>query len=44
MEAARHDRLVWTDDDVHHSPDWLATLSGDYEKHGPVSEVPYFVG
>ena len=44
MEAARHDRLVWTDDDFHHPPDWLATLSADYEKHGPVSEVPYFVG
>ncbi len=25
MEAARHDRLVWTDDDFHHPPDWLAT-------------------
>ncbi|WP_247003252.1 glycosyltransferase [Halosolutus gelatinilyticus] len=44
MEAARHDRLIWTDDDFHHPPDWLATLSTDYEKHGPVSEVPYFVG
>jgi hypothetical protein len=44
MEAARYDRLVWTDDDFHHPPDWLATLSADYEDHGPVSEVPYFVG
>jgi hypothetical protein len=44
MEAARHDRLVWTDDDFHHPPDWLATFSADYEDHGPVSEVPYFVG
>ncbi|WP_049999316.1 glycosyltransferase family 2 protein [Halococcus sediminicola] len=44
MEAARHDRLVWTDDDFHHPPDWLATLSADYEQRGPVSEVPYFVG
>ena len=44
MEAARHDRLVWTDDDFHHPPDWLATLSADYEQYGPVSEVPYFVG
>ena len=44
MEAARHDRLVWTDDDFHHSPDWLTTLSADYEQYGPVSEVPYFVG
>ncbi len=44
MEAARHDRLVWTEDDFHHPPDWLETLNGDYERHGPVSEVPYFVG
>ena len=44
MEAARHDRLVWSDDDFHHPPDWLATLRADYEEHGPVSEVPYFVG
>ncbi|WP_336346206.1 glycosyltransferase [Halalkalicoccus ordinarius] len=44
MEAARHDRLVWTDDDFHQPPDWLATLSADYEKYGPVSEVPYFIG
>ena len=44
MEAARHDRLVWSDDDFHHPPDWLATLSRDYDEHGPVSEVPYFVG
>ena len=44
MEAARHDRLAWTDDDFHHPPDWLETLTADYERHGPVSEVPYFVG
>jgi hypothetical protein len=44
MEAARHDRLVWTDDDFHHPPDWLETLNAEYERHGPVSEVPYFVG
>jgi hypothetical protein len=44
MAAARHDRLVWSDDDFHHPPDWLATLRTDYERHGPVSEVPYFVG
>ncbi|MFB6228694.1 MAG: glycosyltransferase [Halobacteriales archaeon] len=44
MEAARHNRLVWTDDDFHHPPEWLATFSADYENHGPVSEVPYFVG
>ncbi|MFB6154467.1 MAG: glycosyltransferase [Haloferacaceae archaeon] len=44
MEAARHDRLVWSDDDFHYPPDWLATLSRDYDEHGPVSEVPCFVG
>ncbi|WP_436348412.1 glycosyltransferase [Natronorubrum sp. FCH18a] len=44
MEAACQDRFVWTDDDFHHPPDWLATLNADYEDHGPVSEVPYFVG
>lgn len=44
MDAARFDRLVWTDDDFHHPPNWLATLNADYENHGPVSEVPYFVG
>ena len=44
MKAACHDRLVWTDDDFHHPPDWLATLSADYETRGPVLEVLYFVG
>lgn len=44
MEAARHDRLVWTDDDFHHPPDWLTTLNANYVEYGPVSEVPYFVG
>ncbi|WP_458189718.1 glycosyltransferase [Haladaptatus sp. NG-WS-4] len=44
MEAARHDRFVWTDDDFHHPPDWLAVLHTDYDRHGPVSELPFFVG
>jgi glycosyltransferase involved in cell wall biosynthesis len=44
MEAAAHDRIVWTDDDFHHPPDWLETLNADYERHGPVSEVPFFAG
>jgi hypothetical protein len=44
MAAARHDRIVWTDDDFHHPPDWLAGLHADYERHGPVSELPVFVG
>ena len=44
MEAARHDRIVWTDDDFHHPPDWLARLHADYNRHGPVTELPFFVG
>ncbi|QLG29425.1 glycosyltransferase [Halorarum halophilum] len=44
MEAAEHDRLVWTDDDFHHPSDWLSRLHADYAEHGPVSEVPFFVG
>ena len=44
MERARHDRLVWTDDDFDHPPDWLDQLSADYDRHGPVSEVPFFRG
>lgn len=44
MEAASHDRIVWTDDDFHHPPDWLSTLKADYERQGPTTEVPVFVG
>jgi len=44
MEAARHERLVWTDDDFYHPPEWLADLQADYERQGPTTEVPYFVG
>jgi len=44
MEAARHDRLVWTDDDFDHPPDWLDRLHNDYTKHGPTTELPVFVG
>ncbi|PSP77201.1 glycosyl transferase [Halobacteriales archaeon QS_1_68_20] len=44
MEAAAHDRIVWTDDDFHHPPDWLATLHAEYERHGPATELPFFVG
>ena len=29
MAAARHDRFIWTDDDFHYPPDWLAILSVD---------------
>ncbi|CCQ34544.1 glycosyl transferase protein [Halorhabdus tiamatea SARL4B] len=44
MDRASHDRIVWTDDDFDHPPDWLDTLSADYDRHGPVSEVPFFRG
>lgn len=44
MRAATTDRLVWTDDDFHHPPAWLATMRADYERHGPVTELPLFVG
>ena len=44
MEAAAHDRLVWTDDDFHHPPDWLADLQADYERQGPTTELPFFKG
>lgn len=44
MERATNDLLVWTDDDFDHPPEWLDTLRADYERHGPVSEVPFFVG
>jgi len=44
MEAARHERLVWTDDDFHHPPGWPDELRSDYERDGPVTEVPVFEG
>lgn len=44
MEAATNDRLVWTDDDFHHPPEWLDDLHEAYDRHGPVSELPFFVG
>jgi len=44
MEAAAHDRIVWTDDDFAHPDDWLATLIADYERQGPTTEIPVFVG
>lgn len=44
MEAATNDRIVWTDDDFTHPPDWLAELHAAYEQHGPVTELPFFVG
>ncbi|WP_423747482.1 glycosyltransferase (plasmid) [Haladaptatus sp. SPP-AMP-3] len=44
MEEASHQRLIWTDDDFHHSPDWLSQLHRDYEQNGPVTEIPFFIG
>lgn len=44
MEAASHDHIVWTDDDFTHPPDWLDTLHRDYERDGPTTELPIFVG
>jgi len=44
MERASNDRTVWTDDDFHHPPEWLDTLHADYERHGPVSELPVYAG
>ena len=44
MEAANHNRLVWTDDDFHHPPDWLNQLHQDYAEYGPTTELPAFVG
>ena len=44
MEAAANDRIAWTDDDFDHPSDWLATLDADYERRGPTTEVPVFVG
>lgn len=44
MEAARHDRIVWTDDDFVRPGDWLDQLHTDYGRHGPSSELPFFVG
>ncbi|EMA66559.1 hypothetical protein C461_10978 [Halorubrum aidingense JCM 13560] len=44
MAAATNDRIVWTDDDFRHPDDWLATLAADYERQGPTTEIPVFVG
>jgi hypothetical protein len=44
IEAAAHDRLVLTDDDFRRPSSWLDRLRADYERVGPVSELPLFVG
>jgi len=44
MEAAERDRIVWTDDDFRHPSGWLSTLNADYDRRGPTTELPVFVG
>ena len=44
MERASNDRFVWTDDDFARSASWLERLLADYERVGPASELPVFVG
>jgi len=44
MEAASHDRLVWTDDDFSREADWLETLIAAGETHGPATAIPLFAG
>ncbi|PSQ17626.1 glycosyl transferase [Halobacteriales archaeon QS_8_69_26] len=44
MEAADCDRFVWTDDDFDHPEGWLDDLVRAGERHGPVTEIPVFVG
>ncbi len=44
MEAAATDRIVWTDDDFRHPPGWLAALNADYDRQGPTTELPVFLG
>lgn len=44
MEAASHDRFVWTDDDFEHSAGWLDRLREDYDDQGPTTELPFFAG
>ena len=44
MERASNDRFVWTDDDFARPESWLEQLVADYERVGPASELPVFVG
>jgi hypothetical protein len=39
MEAASHERLVRTNDNFHHSSDWLDRLHEDYRRSG-TARVP----
>ncbi|WP_414837039.1 glycosyltransferase [Candidatus Nanohalococcus occultus] len=44
MRAAENNRVVWTDDDFHHPEDWLDQLHTECNRHGAVSELPFFIG
>lgn len=44
MRAGEHARVVWTDGDFDRPPDWLDTLHDAYDRQGPVTELPFFVG
>lgn len=44
MEHASDDIVVWTDDDVSRSADWLGRLVQKAREHGAATEVPVFVG
>ena len=44
IEAASHDRLLMTDDDFSRPDSWVEQLCADYERTGPASELPVFVG
>lgn len=44
MRAGEHDRVVWTDGDFRRPPEWLTGLHAAYDRHGPVTELPFFVG
>ncbi len=44
MKAAENNRVVWTDEDFHHPENWLEKLHEECNEHGPVSELPFFIG
>lgn len=44
VETATHDRIVLTDDDFAHPESWLNQLRAAYDRVGPASELPVFVG
>lgn len=44
MKASENNRVVWTDDDFEHPNNWLQKMQEDCERHGAVSELPFFTG